>query len=164
MYEEKVVQLLTSIDASLRTLVGRSAARAAQQPATDADLDGKYGNPVVKKMPRDWTGPSFDNRPMSECPPELLDMIAERFDYFARQADEKGEVANNGKPASQYKRQDAARARGWAKRMRSGRTPTPRMDRPVASSAPPPPEIDPAFRSEWPTTPQPELEADDIKW
>lgn len=152
MYEEKVVQLLTSIDASLKTLVGRAAARAAQQPATDQDLDGKYGDPIIKKMPRDWTGPGFENRRMSECPPSLLDMVAEMYDYFAKKADENNERTTTDKPVSQYKRQDAARARGWAKRMRSGRAPTPRMDRDVA---PPAAVEDPNFRSEWPDSETP---------
>jgi hypothetical protein len=98
-------------------------ARAAQPPAiaSDRDLDGKFGNPELKFNPRDWMGVKFKGRRFSECPPELLDMIASTFDWFADQADQKGEQTNKGEPVSKYKRADAARARGWAKRIRDGK-------------------------------------------
>ena len=126
------LDVLKSIDQSLRTLVviaqKKAEARvttAASKPgpavASDHDLDGQYGDPVVKaKDPRDWTGEPMNGRRFSECPPEYLEMVAERLDYFAGQAEASGELATNGKPAAQYKRLDAARARGWAKRIREG--------------------------------------------
>jgi hypothetical protein len=55
-------------------------------------------------------------------------MVAERLDYFAGQAEASGELATNGKPAAQYKRLDAARARGWAKRNREGHLPAKALD------------------------------------
>lgn len=118
---ERVVALLESIDASLKQLLKQQRAAEPKSVASDRDLDGKYGDPVLKFMPRDWTGPSFKGRHFSECPPDLLDLVADSLDYFARQADEKDERANNGKPVADYKRADAARARGWAKRMRDGK-------------------------------------------
>jgi hypothetical protein len=157
--DARIVDILESMDKSLREinggiglLVQRSNARAAAGPpavAPDRDLDSKYGDPQVKSMPRDWTGPSFVGRKMSECPPALLDMLAERSDYLAKKADENHERTDAGKPVSQYRLQDAARARGWAKRMRTGRAPTPVMDR---APAPPMQNEDPpgAFRNdEW---------------
>jgi hypothetical protein len=121
------IALLKSIDVSLKELVsfarGRQAAAARQAPpmiATDSDLDGKYGNPLLKFKPRDWTGPDFKNRRFSECPAALLDQVADMLDYFARKAEEKKEITDKGKPVAPYKRQDAARARGWAKRIRAG--------------------------------------------
>lgn len=118
MFEERAIALLESIDASLKILVGRAAARAPKEIAPDRDLDGKYGDPTLKFAPRDWTGASFTGRKFSECPPALLEMVAETYDYLAKKADEKHEMSNSGKPVSQYKRADAARARGWAKRQR----------------------------------------------
>lgn len=117
--------ILRSIDVSLKQLVKLSTARrqatATKTVASDRDLDGKYGNPQVKFNPRDWTGPSFKGRTLSECPPEFLELLAQTFDYFAEQAEQKNERANNGKPVADYKRADAARARGWALRNKGRR-------------------------------------------
>lgn len=119
---EETLRLLRSIDASLKQLVVKQQGPTASGVvATDRDLDGKYGNPPVKFNPRDWTGASCKGRPLSDCPPEFLDLLAETFDYFARVADEKNETTEKGKPVGDYKRHDAARARGWAARIRSGR-------------------------------------------
>lgn len=132
-----MLDVLRSIDASLKTLVALSQKRQAQTQAaasrnvvaTDRDLDGKYGNPEIKFNPRDWTGPSCKGRRMSECPADFLELVAETFDYFARQADEKDERTDSGKPVAGYKRADAARARGWAKRIRDGKhRPSPQTD------------------------------------
>lgn len=120
MATDEVLDLLRSIDASLKTLVAQSRVAQPKAVASDRDLDGQYGNPPVKFNPRDWTGTSFKGRRLSECPAPFLDMLAETFDYFAAQAEEKHELTNSGKPAAPYKRADAARARGWAKRIRDG--------------------------------------------
>lgn len=131
MSDPESLSLLRSIDASLKALVARQApATGAPTPgpgvASDRDLDGPYGDPEVKaKDPRDWTGAPMKGRKFSECPAEYLDMLAERFDYFADQADANGEKLDNGKPASHYKRLDAARARGWAARIRGGKVAAP---------------------------------------
>jgi len=117
----KAIDLLTSIDASLKVLVRMATANAPKPVADDADLDGKYGDPELRFNPRDWTGADFKGRHFSECPAELLEMAAETFDYFARQAEAKNELTDKGKPVAQYKRLDAARARGWAKRVREGK-------------------------------------------
>lgn len=127
---EDVLTVLRSIDATLKAMLAlaqqrTSQARATQpkQVASDHDLDGKYGDPVLKFSPRDWTGASFKDCHFSQCPPDLLDLVADTFDYFAQQADLKGERTEKGKPVSEFKRADAARARGWAKRIRA--TPRP---------------------------------------
>ena len=136
----EAIELLTSIDRTLKAMLALAQQRTVQARAAapkvvaaDRDLDGKFGNPEVKFMPRDWTGPSFKGRRMSDCPPALLEMVAETFDYFASQAEAKDERTPKGKPVAEYKRQDAARARGWAKRMRDGVHPTPQID--AASSS-----------------------------
>lgn len=115
---EVSISLLRSIDASLKTLIrmqGNVGASAAPV-ASDADLDGQWGNPEVRaKDPRDWTGEPMKGRRFSECPAEYLDLLAERFDFFAsRESDDK---------KAGYCRKDAARARGWAQRVRGGKVP-----------------------------------------
>lgn len=117
---DEAIALLRSIDASLKLLVKQ------QRPASvadDRDLDSQYGNPEVKFNPRDWTGPSFKGARMSECDPTFLLMLADTFDYFADKAEENDERTSGGKAVAPYKRKDAARARGWAKRIQDGKVP-----------------------------------------
>ena len=120
---EEAVALLRSIDASLRELVTIARGRAPKAVASDRELDSQYGDPTVKFNPRDWTGDSFKNCHMSQCPADFLELLAETFEYFASQAAAKNELTDKGKPVADYKRMDAARARGWAKRVRDGRVP-----------------------------------------
>ena len=130
---DEALTLLRSIDASLKRLLQVLSGPArhevtpafgAPEIAPDRDLDGKYGDPIVRATdPRDWNGPSMKGNHFSQCPPEYLDMLAERFDYFAEKAERQGITASNGQPAAPYNRRDAARARGWAKRLRNGWTP-----------------------------------------
>jgi hypothetical protein len=136
--ESPTLAVLKSIDQSLRSIVvyARQAAEAgakaaapvarpapASRPAeaaSDADLDGKYGDPEVRFTPRDWTGEPTKGLRMSQCDPDALDLLAEAYDYFAAKADEDGETTTSGKPTAPYKRKDAARARGWSARIRGG--------------------------------------------
>ena len=110
------------------------AAGAGGQIATDRDLDGQYGDEIVKRDPKRWDGPSFANRRMSECSPEFLDCLAEFAEWAAERDDEK---ARGGGPDSEkcvkyarYGRTRAARARGWARRLRSGWSAPARNDAP----------------------------------
>lgn len=112
---------LRSIDAGIQQLLAQRRATAPKPIASDRELDGRYGNPQVKFNPRDWSGPSCKGRRMSECPADFLDVLASTFDWFAEQADQKGELTDKGKKVSEFKRADAARARGWAKRIRDGK-------------------------------------------
>ena len=127
MSDPKALTLLESIDRSLKQVVILLTARAQASSnghpiASERDLLGQYGNPEIKaKDPRDWNGPPMKGRRFSECPPEYLDLLAERFDYFAEQAEEEGKTTSSGKPVAPYNRKDAALARGWALRIRSGR-------------------------------------------
>lgn len=132
---QDVIDSLRSIDASLKLLVAhfgcgpRAAAPSTSTVpaiAPDSDLDGQWGNPVVKaKDPKDWTGESQLGKPFSECPPDYLDLVASRLDYFADKAEAEGAVTSAGKPVAPYNRRDASRARGWAKRLRAGWKPEP---------------------------------------
>lgn len=114
-----IIGLLRSIDASLKELLSQRRAEKPKPVASDRELDGRYGDPELKFMPRDWTGPNFRGRHFSECPPALLDLVAESCDWFAEQADKKHEMTDRGRPVSDFKRADAARARGWARRLRA---------------------------------------------
>ena len=111
------LEKLTSIDATLKAiLLVLSEGRGAAKPAPDVDLDGPHGNPTIKaKDPRDWTGEPMKGRHFSECPADYLDMLAERFDYFATKEEDPKKA--------KYNRLDASRARGWAQRIRSGFVP-----------------------------------------
>jgi hypothetical protein len=121
MATTEAIALLRSIDASLKQLTRAAGGSAPTTTAADdADLDGTYGNPIVKFCPRDWHGESFKGQNYSEAPADFLDLLAGALDYFARKDDESGKVTAAGKPTAPYVRRDAARARGWAKRKRAG--------------------------------------------
>lgn len=124
---EEVLRTLQSIDTNIKALLEHLGAgvKPASAPtiaaiAPDSDLDGKYGNEKIRFMPRDWSGDSFVSRTMNECPPALLDMLAESFDYFAQKNDASGEKTDKGVLKSTYDRRSASRARGWAARLRGG--------------------------------------------
>lgn len=123
---QDMYNVLRSIDETLKTLLARTGRREAVvgkeggAVAPDADLDGKFGDPEVRFTPRDWTGPVFKGNRYSECPPEFLDMLGDSLDYFAGKSEASNAMTSGGKPKAPYERADAARARGWAKRLRNG--------------------------------------------
>lgn len=88
--------------------------------ATDHDLDGEHGDPMIKydPKPKYWSGDSFVGYRFSETSPEYLDATAKYLDacayMFAKDPDEKKQKS------ATYKAKDAARARGWAARLRQG--------------------------------------------
>jgi len=152
---DDAIRLLQQIDAKLGILVGllsmqqahpvpapppnpwngppvsphtpRQAQPEPPRVASDFDLDGKFGDPEVRaKSPRDWTGPTMAGKHFSECPPEYLDLVAERLEYFAGQNDL--DPSQEMKDKARWNRLDASRARGWAARIRAGYTPRPRQD------------------------------------
>jgi hypothetical protein len=100
-------------------------AQVHQQPpafevATDDDLDGQYGNPEIRKDPPRWSGESYVGCRYSEAPPEYLETLAGFLMWKAGKDDEKDERDSKGNPKSKWSRLDAARARGWAQRIRGG--------------------------------------------
>lgn len=102
----KQTALLTQILAALKP---------AAPSVPDSLLNGLHGDPVIRaKDPRDWTGELMTGRRFSECPPDYLDLLADRYEFFAsREEDEKKKG---------YNLTDAKRARGWAARLRAGWT------------------------------------------
>ena len=104
--------------ATLDSLAADLALIKAHLGIVPVDLDGKYGNPVVKFDPKDWHGEACKGLGFRDCPSEYLELLAKSFDYFAKKNDEKGEKDSKGNPKSKWDRQSAALARGWAERNR----------------------------------------------
>ena len=123
-----MLSTLKSIDATLKELLVLSKSKRSTSStdkvsvdswiATDADLDSQWGDEQVKFKPRDYTGDFTKGQKMSECAPELLDLLAKSFDYFADK--NAGQMTDSGQPKSFYDKRSARRARGWAARLRAG--------------------------------------------
>ncbi len=121
---QDVIDTLREILLSSKRIEALLRGAAPPVVASDSDLDGQWGDPVVRaKDPRDWTGESQLGKPFSECPAEYLDLVASRLDFFAEKAEAEGTLTTSGKPVAPYNRKDAARARGWAARIRHGYKP-----------------------------------------
>jgi hypothetical protein len=115
------MESLAEIAAKCDEILALLKKNAPKEIASDADLDGKWGDPVVKaRDPKDWTGETCIGKKFSECPVAYLEMMAERSDYFAAKNDELGAKDEKGRPKSHWDRKNAALARGWARRLRSG--------------------------------------------
>lgn len=157
MSDAAIWQEIGALKARLEALEKRPAGQASNgggssggaAVASDYDLDSDYGNPVIKKDPRDWPGPSFAGCRMSECSPDYLDRIASLYDWMANKDDEKGakgETYTNKKGETKpvdggLRRKDASRARGWAARARNGQAapaPAPAQRSTLANTGPAP--------------------------
>lgn len=155
MSDAAIWQEIGALKARLEALEKRPAGQASNgggsaggaSVASDYDLDSDYGNPVIKKDPRDWPGPSFAGCRMSECSPDYLDRIASLYDWMANKDDErgaKGEAYTNKKGETKpvdggLRRKDASRARGWAARARNGQAaPAPAQRSTLANTGPAP--------------------------
>lgn len=122
--QERIARCAEAVDAR-RTSAPSSASGPSVAP--DRDLDSQYGDPQVKKQPRDWSGTNMVGKRYSQTSPEFLDMMADFLDWKAGKNDEDAEDASKGaedrasaKKFAKYARTDAARARGWAARLRAG--------------------------------------------
>ena len=97
---------------------GASRGGTAKSPASggavtsDRDLDGKYGDPDIRFDPKKWDGASFKGRKFSAAPAAYLELLAEALDEIAAKTDDEKTAG--------YKRKDAERARGWARRNAGG--------------------------------------------
>lgn len=98
---------------------GGSSSSADGAIADDRDLDGEHGDVTVKYDPKEkyWSGESFAGYRFSECPPEYLDAMAKYLDACAYMAEK--DPDEKRRKGARYKRMDAARARGWARRIRA---------------------------------------------
>lgn len=117
-FEKAVLQKLDTLIGAIGRMANKPQAQTViPQMASGADLDGKFGNPTVKDPPK-WDGESFTGCTMSQCSPEYLDSLAGFYEWQSGKDQEAGKLTSGGKPASDFKLRDAARARGWAKRNR----------------------------------------------
>lgn len=114
---EQLETRMTIIETRLAKLETSKPKAAEGGVASDSDLDGQYGDPVVKYdlKPKYWDGESFIGKKMSECSPEYLDATAKYYGACAFMARKDGDEKKAG-----YKDKDAGRARGWAARIRCG--------------------------------------------
>lgn len=97
--------------ARVRNSSGESSGGAV---ADARELDSQYGDPPVFKDPSKWQGPSYEGVPYSKCPSDYLMMLAGLLDWMADK--DAGSDIEKKRKAAGYKRKDAARARGWARR------------------------------------------------
>lgn len=120
---------LAAMEARLAAVEARlngasSPAPTSSKPiADDEDLDSQYGDAVVKKDPKRWVeqgGQSYEGCTMSQCPSDYLYEVAKLYDWQASKDEEQKRTYKNKKgvevATAPFKRRDAARARGWAKR------------------------------------------------
>ena len=115
---EEILTVLRRIEQKLdRAIAGGGG--DGPEVAADADLDSQWGDEEVKKSPPRWRGDDYAGKRMSECPPDFLDAFAEFKDYCADR-DERKVGDEKAQKYAGYNRRSAARARGWAKRLRAG--------------------------------------------
>lgn len=107
---DDILARLSVIEGKIDKLLSASGTGGAI--ADDADLDSKYGDPQVKFAPRDWKGTDYKGCNYSTTEPEFLAMLAGALDFFATRATDAQK--------KQWNLRDAARARGWMKRMEAG--------------------------------------------
>jgi hypothetical protein len=104
---------LEAVIAGMAALFGGGAPVVAD----DRDLDSPKGDEKVRFDPRDWKGTPQKGLTMSRCLPEFLELYAETMTYFAsKQTDAK---------KAGFDKKTAARALGWARRIRGGWRPPP---------------------------------------
>jgi len=83
--------------------------------AEDRDLDGQWGDPLVKHDKVKGWDVSYKGTRYSECPADFLESYAGLLDFFAGLNLEKGDEKK-----ARFDKLDASRARGWAARQRAG--------------------------------------------
>lgn len=110
--ERMLIAIVASFDA------GKARPASMSSPSPTVDLDSDFGNFSIRKDPPRWKGQSYVGRRLSECPPEYLDELAQFSEWKAGKDEEKG--TDEGRKYAGYARKDAARARGWADRLRAG--------------------------------------------
>lgn len=115
---EEILKALARVEAKLDRVLAAQASGGGGGSlpiADDRDLDGQHGDPAIKFTPkRGYSGPDMKGQRMSEASPEFLDAYADALQYAS-------EHPREGKEKyARYDALDAARARGWAKRLRGG--------------------------------------------
>jgi hypothetical protein len=111
----EILKVVKRIDAKV------NGGGAGGEVASDADLDGKYGDEEIRRDPtaKYWDGESYAGCRMSECPSDYLDAYAKYKDACAFMNAKEGKE-DKAKYVG-YDRKSAVRARGWAARVRAGK-------------------------------------------
>ena len=136
MADSQLDRIEAKVDKILAMLgtAGRAQASGPAVPAIapDHDLDSPYGDPVIRRDPKLWdtSKGSFAGYHYSETTPEYLEVLASSLDWRANKDDEVNAVDTKGRKKSVWNRRDAARARGWAQRLRNGFVPPQRPAEP----------------------------------
>ena len=133
-YNKRVLDELkairSSVEAIKRTLASGGGAPASGDGgfkggaiADARDMDGDHGDPMIKYDPKEkyWGGDSFIGYRFSETSPEYLEAQAKYLDACAYMASKDADPKKQS--AARFKAKDAARARGWAARLRNGWAP-----------------------------------------
>ena len=117
--EEKIDEILSLVR---KLAKGAPPKSSDAEVADDADLDGKFGNEEIRKMPtaKYWSGEDFTGFTMSNTTADFLDAFAKYKSACAYMNEKSGDEAKAKYVG--YDRRSAARARGWAKRLRDGWT------------------------------------------
>lgn len=121
------------LDLIIRLLRERPVTPVAAQASTGnvadaSDLDSQYGDPEIKTLipAFKWPGEQHKGQRMSQTgDAAYLLALASQLDWAAGKDDAEGKTwtspkTGETKPASEFKRRDAARARGWAQRIKDG--------------------------------------------
>lgn len=103
--------------------------RLSPMPPPIVDLDDPKGDPVVKFEPRAYKGVAQKGQSLSACSAEFLDVYATAL--------EQGAATQTNEKWRHFDLLDAARARGWAERIRTGWKP-PQRGASSPRPAPPP--------------------------
>jgi hypothetical protein len=101
-----------------------SKAGEAGAVASDRELDGEYGDPQLKIVPKKLA--SLKGSRMSSCTAADLEEIAGFFDWKADKELEAADLATGSaeqatkRKYARFSRGDAAKARGWLARVKAG--------------------------------------------
>lgn len=132
---DPIILRLAAIEARLAALESRPAQPTGRGPgavADDRELDSDKGNPTIRRDPKRWLasgGASFVGARYSECPADYLDEVASFCEWAASKNDRELAADDPKRKYIDYDRRDAARARGWAARIRAGKVvQTPRAE------------------------------------
>lgn len=110
---------------------------ASSDIASDYEMSGPYGDPQIRKDPKNWKGAPQAGKRYSQTSPEYLEMLAGFLAWKAGKEEEEEAADPSKKKYSAYSKTDRKRALGWAKRLRDGWVAAPPAPSVVDNSAPP---------------------------
>ena len=100
----------------LRQILSKVSKLEAKLCPVEVDIDGQYGDPEVRLVPKKYDKEEWKGKKYSECPASFLKEMAGLLEWIADKEEEQGKVTDKGKPCAPYTRANAAKARAWAAR------------------------------------------------